>query len=202
MSVGLMFPGSGRRGCGPLGLRSQERQSWERKESGAVWVRMGGSVQGKRRGSLLCARAAAASSSNCSEQSMSFYQLLGIPESGSLLEIKQAYKQMARKYHPDVSPPDLAEEHTKRFIRVQEAYETLSDPMRRAMYDRDLARGLQFAFSARRRPDLDMDDKDGWKGRWKSQVAELKRRSVEKNFDGNLSWGARMRRRQREANAE
>lgn len=81
----------------------------------------------------------------------SFYELLGISESVSLSEIKQAYKQMARKYHPDVSPPDLAAEYTRRFIRVQEAYETLSDPGRRAMYDRDLARGLHLAFSARKR---------------------------------------------------
>lgn len=82
---------------------------------------------------------------------LSFYELLGIPESGSLLEIKQAYKQLARKYHPDVSPPDRVEEYTKRFIQVQEAYETLSDPRRRAMYDKDMARGIHFAFSARRR---------------------------------------------------
>ncbi|XP_065020227.1 uncharacterized protein LOC135586193 [Musa acuminata AAA Group] len=36
---------------------------------------------------------------------------------------------MVRKYHPDVSPPDCAE-YTRRFIEVQEAYETLSDPRR------------------------------------------------------------------------
>lgn len=83
----------------------------------------------------------------------SFYDLLGISQGGSLEEIKRAYKQMARKYHPDVSPPDLAEEYTRRFIEVQEAYETLSDPCRRAMYDRDLARGLQFALTSRRRFD-------------------------------------------------
>lgn len=81
----------------------------------------------------------------------SFYDLLGIPETGSLLEIKQAYKQMARKYHPDVSPPGRVEEYTKRFIRVQEAYETLSDPSRRALYDRDMSRGIHLAFSARKR---------------------------------------------------
>lgn len=84
-------------------------------------------------------------------EAMSFYDLLGIPESGSLPEIKQAYKQLARKYHPDVSPPDRVEEYTRRFIQVQEAYETLSDPSRRAMYDRDMAKGLHLAFSARRR---------------------------------------------------
>lgn len=71
---------------------------------------------------------------------LSFYDLLGIPESGSVTEIKNAYKQLARKYHPDVSPPGRVEEYTKRFIQVQEAYETLSDPSRRAMYDKDLKR--------------------------------------------------------------
>lgn len=85
----------------------------------------------------------------------SFYDLLGISQSGSLEEIKRAYKQLARKYHPDVSPPGRAEEYTKRFIRVQEAYETLSDPRRRALYDRDMVGGLQVAFSARRRYDAD-----------------------------------------------
>ncbi|RRT53711.1 hypothetical protein B296_00049660, partial [Ensete ventricosum] len=83
----------------------------------------------------------------------SFYEMLGIPESGSFDDIKKAYKQMALKYHPDVSPPDLADEYTRRFIEVQEAYETLSDPRLRALYDRDLARGLHLAFSARRRVD-------------------------------------------------
>lgn len=81
---------------------------------------------------------------------MSFYELLGIPESGTLLEIKQAYKSLARKYHPDVSPPGRVKEYTRRFIWVQEAYETLSDPQRRALYDRDLAMGLHLAFSARK----------------------------------------------------
>lgn len=82
---------------------------------------------------------------------LSFYDLLGIPESGSVTEIKNAYKQLARKYHPDVSPPGRVEEYTKRFIQVQEAYETLSDPSRRAMYDKDMARGINLAFNARRR---------------------------------------------------
>ncbi|KAH1236766.1 Chalcone synthase 1 [Glycine max] len=45
---------------------------------------------------------------------LSFYDLLGIPESGSVTEIKNAYKQLARKYHPDVSPPGRVEEYTKR----------------------------------------------------------------------------------------
>ncbi|RRT50808.1 hypothetical protein B296_00040675 [Ensete ventricosum] len=45
-------------------------------------------------------------------------------------DVKRACKQMVRKCRTDVSPPDRAEEYTRRFIEVQEAYETLSDPRR------------------------------------------------------------------------
>ncbi|KAL3507271.1 hypothetical protein ACH5RR_032653 [Cinchona calisaya] len=131
----------------------------------------------------------------------SFYDLLGVPETGSLLEIKQAYKQLARKYHPDVSPPDRVEEYTQRFIQVQEAYETLSDPNLRARYDRDMAKGLHLAFSTRRRyqnSDDQMEEKSEWKSRWQCQVSELKRRSMYKDA-GNMSWGARMRRQRNES---
>ncbi|KAM6565404.1 hypothetical protein CsatA_024532 [Cannabis sativa] len=130
--------------------------------------------------------------------SRSFYELLGIPESVSVVEIKQAYKQLARKYHPDVSPPGRVEEYTKRFIRVQEAYETLCDPCRRAVYDRDMAKGVHLAFSARTRfhNHQGMEEKSEWKNRWQSQLSELKRRSASKDGRGNnMSWGARMRRR-------
>ncbi|XP_015887231.2 chaperone protein dnaJ 20, chloroplastic [Ziziphus jujuba] len=132
---------------------------------------------------------------------LSFYELLGIPEWGSLVDIKQAYKQLARKYHPDVSPPGRVEEYTQRFIRVQEAYETLSDPRRRALYDRDMAKGIHLAFSARKRYQKDegMEEKSEWKYRWQSQLSELKRRSTNKDMTGNMSWGARMRRRREES---
>ncbi|KAF2286732.1 hypothetical protein GH714_026538 [Hevea brasiliensis] len=53
--------------------------------------------------------------------SQSFYDLLGIPKSGTLSEIKKAYKQLARKYHPDVSPPERKEEYTKKFIQGLDA---------------------------------------------------------------------------------
>ncbi|CAH9071661.1 unnamed protein product [Cuscuta europaea] len=130
---------------------------------------------------------------------ISFYDLLGISETGSLLEIKHAYKQLARKYHPDVSPPDRVEEHTRRFIRVQEAYETLSDPRRRALYDRDIAKGLNFALSSRwRRENKPIEVDVEWSIRWQSQLSELKRRSKFKDSNGGTSWGARMRRQRDE----
>ncbi|GMI64339.1 DNAJ-like 20, DNA J protein C26 [Hibiscus trionum] len=131
---------------------------------------------------------------------VSFYDTLGISEKGTLPEIKHAYKQLARKYHPDVSPPDRVEEYTDRFIRIQEAYETLSDPRRRALYDKDLALGLHLAFSARRRYQYDEDQDLEWRNRyrWQSQLSELKRRSVNRDAGGNMSWGARMRRQREE----
>ncbi|KAK3039457.1 hypothetical protein RJ639_028039 [Escallonia herrerae] len=79
-------------------------------------------------------------------------------ENGTLSEIKKAYKQLARKYHLDVSrrsarrsvTPERTEEYTKTIIRVQETYETLSDPQTRASYDIDMSKGLHLAFSARK----------------------------------------------------
>lgn len=135
---------------------------------------------------------------------MSLYELLGIPETVSLLEIKQAYKQLARKYHPDVSPPEKVPEYTERFIRVQEAYETLSDPRKRAIYDRDLARGIHLAFSARRRADRfdeEVENKNEWRNRWQGQLSELKKRSMYKDAGANMSWGARMRRQREESSS-
>ncbi|CAM8998032.1 unnamed protein product [Rhodiola kirilowii] len=152
-----------------------------------------------------CSAGASAVADVEAKSDLSFYELLGIPESGSLVEIKQAYKQLARKYHPDVSPPDQVKEYTQRFIMVQEAYETLSDPRRRAMYDRDMARGIHLAFSARRRyssDEQDFDGQSGWKNQWQSQVSELKRRSARKEGSGDMSWGARMRRQKSESSMD
>ncbi|XP_071717804.1 chaperone protein dnaJ 20, chloroplastic-like [Rutidosis leptorrhynchoides] len=111
------------------------------------------------------------------------YDLLGIPKNGTLLEIKRAYKQMALKYHPDVSPPERADEYSMRFIRVQEAYETLSDPESRSMYDSSMAKGSRF--------DVRSGEKARWKELWHVQVAELKR--MREDRDGRMSWAARIR---------
>ncbi|CAI9778632.1 unnamed protein product [Fraxinus pennsylvanica] len=122
----------------------------------------------------------------------SFYNVLGIEESGTISDIKKAYKQMARKYHPDVSPPDRVDENTRRFILVKEAYETLSDPHTRALYDQDLANGLGFNFSAGR--GCEYKQRYGeWKESWQSQLDELKLRR--RDSEGRMSWGARMRSR-------
>lgn len=62
-----------------------------------------------------------------------YYEVLGLAKGASPEEIKKAYRQMARKYHPDVNKEPDAED---RFKEVNEAYEILSDEQKRTMYDR------------------------------------------------------------------
>jgi curved DNA-binding protein len=61
-----------------------------------------------------------------------YYKILGVARDANQDEIKRVYRRLARKYHPDVSKEANAEE---RFKEVQEAYEVLKDPEKRAAYD-------------------------------------------------------------------
>lgn len=62
-----------------------------------------------------------------------YYATLGVSKTASADDIKKAYRQLARKYHPDVNPGDKASE--SRFKAINEAYEVLSDPDKRRTYD-------------------------------------------------------------------
>ena len=58
-----------------------------------------------------------------------YYEILGVPRTASQEEIKTAFRQLARQYHPDVSQDPQAED---KFKEVNEAYGVLSDPEKRA----------------------------------------------------------------------
>lgn len=61
------------------------------------------------------------------------YQILGVDRTATEEDIRKAYRKLARKYHPDVNKEPDAEQ---KFKEVKEAYEVLSDPQKRAQYDR------------------------------------------------------------------
>jgi DnaJ-class molecular chaperone len=62
------------------------------------------------------------------------YRILGVNQKADSAKIKKAYRRAAKKYHPDVSPKG-----EEKFKEVQEAYETLSDPEKKAIYDREIS---------------------------------------------------------------
>ncbi|MGA2759682.1 MAG: molecular chaperone DnaJ [Candidatus Cybelea sp.] len=63
-----------------------------------------------------------------------YYEILGVARDASGEEIKRAYRALARQHHPDVAEDKSKAEH--RFKEINEAYEVLSDPNKRAQYDR------------------------------------------------------------------
>ena len=63
-----------------------------------------------------------------------YYQVLGVPRTATEEDIRKAYREMARKYHPDLHPDDDAAK--EQFKKVQTAFDTLNDPSKREMYDR------------------------------------------------------------------
>ncbi len=62
-----------------------------------------------------------------------FYEVLGVARNATDKEIKSSYRKLARKHHPDVNPGD--KEAEERFKGISEAYQVLSDPEKRKMYD-------------------------------------------------------------------
>ncbi|QLL29767.1 J domain-containing protein [Thermosynechococcus sichuanensis E542] len=62
-----------------------------------------------------------------------YYQILGVSKNATDAEIRQAFRRLARKYHPDLNPGD--KEAEARFKEINEAHEVLSDPEKRRKYD-------------------------------------------------------------------
>ena len=63
-----------------------------------------------------------------------YYEVLGVNKNATDEELKKAYRKLAKQYHPDANP-DNKEEAEKKFKEINEAYETLSNPQKRKMYD-------------------------------------------------------------------
>ncbi|XP_058752136.1 chaperone protein dnaJ 20, chloroplastic-like [Vicia villosa] len=105
------------------------------------------------------------------------YNILSLcPKSATMDDIKRAYRRMALQYHPDVCHDSLKkEESTRMFVKLNEAYEILSNPKLKEEYDCKL---------------LGLDDMR--RSKWMEQVVELKRRS-HTHKGGASSWGSRMR---------
>src|SRR5688572_11152904 len=75
--------------------------------------------------------------------SQDYYAVLGLQRSVTSEEIKKAYRRLALQYHPDRNPNDKVAE--EKFKEASEAYQVLSDPEKRQLYDRYGAEGLKGA---------------------------------------------------------
>jgi curved DNA-binding protein len=64
-----------------------------------------------------------------------YYEVLGVPRTATPEDVKRAYRRLARKHHPDLQPVGQRAEAAERFKEINEAYEVLSDPDKRAKYD-------------------------------------------------------------------
>ena len=68
-----------------------------------------------------------------------FYKVLGVDRDASPDQIKKAYRKLAKKFHPDTSDEENAEE---RFKEIAEAYSVLSDPQKKTAYDNPMPQGF------------------------------------------------------------
>src|ERR1041385_779603 len=75
-----------------------------------------------------------------------YYSILGLQRSASRDDIRKAYRKLARKYHPDINPGN--KEAEEKFKDVSVAYEVLSDPKKRKLYDEFGEAGLASGFDA------------------------------------------------------
>jgi hypothetical protein len=78
-----------------------------------------------------------------------YYQILGIPPNANTEEVKKAFRQLVKHYHPDLNPAANAAEQ---FHLIHQAYETLSDPVKRSYYDLIIACYKERGFTSQAHP--------------------------------------------------
>jgi DnaJ family protein B protein 4 len=75
-----------------------------------------------------------------------YYKILGVAKDASAEDIKKAYRKLALKWHPDRCPPEKKDEAQNKFQEVGEAFEVLSDPEKKRVYDQVGEEGLKGGF--------------------------------------------------------
>nr|XP_027118795.1 uncharacterized protein LOC113736040 [Coffea arabica] len=133
-------------------------------------------VVGRTRHGMSCSMGNKAARTLQSGRAANFYEILSLDCSQFIgpEEIKKAYRCKALKFHPDACPPSAKEESTKRFLELRMAYETLSDPISRELYDHELS-----LLDVEGRKTHGMNCCTGNKV-WERQITELNKRSRQK----------------------
>ncbi|CAI0429080.1 unnamed protein product [Linum tenue] len=110
---------------------------------------------------------------NNTSRKSNLYQVLSLSsENVGPEEIKKAYRKLARQHHPDVRPASGKEESTRRFLEIREAYETLTDPATRLVYDYELSNVNSVG-----RPRRSEGSTSSSRAVWQMQLHGLKERS-------------------------
>ncbi|KAI3730492.1 hypothetical protein L1987_61662 [Smallanthus sonchifolius] len=114
-------------------------------------------------------------------QNKNLYQILSLESRDvSFEELKKAYRATALKLHPDVCPSSIREECTKKFVELQKAYEVLSDPNSRKMYDDELILVESFGSCGSRCDYFDEQKGNFSRKVWEMQLDGLKKRSEDR----------------------
>ncbi|XP_074556071.1 uncharacterized protein LOC141811895 [Curcuma longa] len=149
------------------------------------------------RGVRISAAAAAAAA-------QTMYDVLSVSRAAGPDEIRSAYRRLALQWHPDTCRSGAGEErrrHAERFMAAREAYEVLSDPVRRSSYDLAIT-GDRWASAIDAAAAFWPEGRGGASaaascGDWETQLDGLRRRSAVAEAGGEETWGARVRRTRR-----
>uniref|UniRef100_A0A1A7XZ31 DnaJ homolog subfamily A member 3, mitochondrial n=2 Tax=Iconisemion striatum TaxID=60296 RepID=A0A1A7XZ31_9TELE len=106
---------------------------------------------------------------------LDFYQVLGVPRTATQKEIKKAYYQMAKKYHPDTNKDDP--QAKEKFAQLAEAYEVLSDEVKRKQYDTYGSAGF------------DAGQAGGGQQYWRGQASHVDPEELFRKIFGEFSGG-------------